>query len=274
MSIQAKPVAGMTARIERITPAIAKDMIASTAIRQRTINRGNVEAIKRAIRAGQWTVNGEAIKLDVYGNLLDGQHRLTAVVETGITIETFVVRNVGTETFTTIDTGRMRRSYDVLGMIGEADPMALSAAIRIAEPMLVDNKLPMSRKTVMSADDQIAFLELFPGIRQYASMAMLAKSKGLARSLIWGTLFFIGERTGDHVAVQEFGRRVLLGHNLDAKSPEYALREYLLSRKAGTDRDRNGMVVTIIRGWNAHRKGRSVSRLQSAHDNVIPEVAK
>ena len=46
------------------------------------------------MRNGLWELNGAAIVIDEFGNLIDGQHRLSAVVESGTTQQFVVVRNV------------------------------------------------------------------------------------------------------------------------------------------------------------------------------------
>ena len=43
---------------------------------------------------GKWRLNGKTICFDSTGRLLNGQHRLSAVVRSGVTLTTVVVRGL------------------------------------------------------------------------------------------------------------------------------------------------------------------------------------
>ena len=69
--------AKITAKVETITPEIAKTMLGEN-VNNRRISRDNVNLFAREIRNGEWRFNGEAIKFSKDGRLLDDQHRLLA----------------------------------------------------------------------------------------------------------------------------------------------------------------------------------------------------
>ena len=46
------------------------------------------------MKAGKWCLNGEAIEFDTNGKLKNGQHRLRAVIKSGVAIDCVVVRGV------------------------------------------------------------------------------------------------------------------------------------------------------------------------------------
>lgn len=60
----------------------------------RKINRNTVAAYAADMKAGKWLLNGEAIVFDKDGNLLNGQHRLTAVYESDVKIKSVVIWGV------------------------------------------------------------------------------------------------------------------------------------------------------------------------------------
>lgn len=63
----------------------------------RLIQRIRVEQYKRDMVAGMWQFTGESISFYKNGELKDGQHRLTAIVETGIPQAFVVVRGIPVE---------------------------------------------------------------------------------------------------------------------------------------------------------------------------------
>lgn len=89
-------------------------------------NRGNrplsldrVEDYSRAMRFGLWKLTHQGVAFSKRGRLLDGQHRLHAIVDAGVTICLHVSWGLAGNTFDVIDTGRARTVADMLnGMNG------------------------------------------------------------------------------------------------------------------------------------------------------------
>jgi hypothetical protein len=82
--------------VQRIAvgPELARQWIAHSAIapRRHTIHEDKVHQFAELMRTGRWTDTWVPIMLDRDGNLVNGLHRLSAVVESGCT----VVLNVAT----------------------------------------------------------------------------------------------------------------------------------------------------------------------------------
>ena len=68
--------------IVTITPEEAAKML-ETNQRNRNVSKNAVAAMARDMTAGHWRLNGEAIRIDGDGNLIDGQHRFSACVMSG-----------------------------------------------------------------------------------------------------------------------------------------------------------------------------------------------
>lgn len=101
--------------VETITPAIARAYLASNQS-NRKVTVTNVKDLAAAIRRGEWRLTHQGIAFSCTGRLLDGQHRLLAVVEAGQPITTVVSRGLPEETFMALDIGKKRSYADVLGM--------------------------------------------------------------------------------------------------------------------------------------------------------------
>jgi len=99
----------------------------------RNIRARVVSAYARDMESGRWLTTGETIKLGHNGELLDGQHRLEAIVTTGIAQRMLVVRDLDPEARRVIDTGAIRTGGDALRMagMGGGNPYALAAAARL-----------------------------------------------------------------------------------------------------------------------------------------------
>lgn len=117
----------ITAKVETITPEIAKTMLGEN-VNNRRISRDNVNLFAREIRNGEWRFNGEAIKFGKDGRLLDGQHRLLAVIAADKPLTTLVIRGLEDETQQTMDSGKTRTLGDVLTLRGEKKSTQLAAS--------------------------------------------------------------------------------------------------------------------------------------------------
>jgi len=117
------------ARVETITPSIAKELLDNNN-HNRKQRKANVRAIEDALRSGSWQVTGQTIIISKTNQLMDGQHRLQAVMNTGISMQHLVVRGVENDVFHTIDTGKPRQASDVLSIAGIPNHSAVATLIK------------------------------------------------------------------------------------------------------------------------------------------------
>lgn len=86
---------------------------------ERPISQICVSKLVNKHKAGHWiNLNGDTICFDEEDKLVDGQHRMTMIVKTGIPIVTFVIRGVDKEIYFGKDKGKSRSLKDTLSMKG------------------------------------------------------------------------------------------------------------------------------------------------------------
>lgn len=98
---------------ETITPEIAQKLLA-TVDNPPPEDKKALAHYEAAMRAGGWLQNGQAIKIDTNGKLIDGYHRLKACVNAGVPFRTLVARHVKADILHTIDQHRRRNFTTVL----------------------------------------------------------------------------------------------------------------------------------------------------------------
>ena len=117
--------------IETITPDIAREYLTKNTNNYRPVIRSVVGKYAADIKSGLFEENGNAIVFSKTGVLLDGQHRLYAIVEADKPVTMVVVRDVE-ETCQTFDYQSKRTDVQILrasGIDGYArSPQAISAA--------------------------------------------------------------------------------------------------------------------------------------------------
>lgn len=101
----------MAIEFERITPAMAQSWLNRNK-GNRKLRDGVVEKYAEDMRQGRWTRCAMPISFYVDGEVADGQHRLWAIVESGVPQEFLVLRDLAREDGLNIDTGLSRTIVD------------------------------------------------------------------------------------------------------------------------------------------------------------------
>lgn len=117
----------VSVKVEDITPAKAESWLGK-ASPNRNLRQSKVIEYAEAMKRGEWRLSGESVKWNG-STLIDGQHRLRAIIESGTTVQMVVVRGLDTNAMDVLDTGVKRTLHDVLKIRGEVNTALLSAAL-------------------------------------------------------------------------------------------------------------------------------------------------
>jgi hypothetical protein len=104
--------------VEEVTPEVAQSYLATNMANNRAVRPGWVSELCSIILTGQWDVQHTGIAFDVTGKLIDGQHRLLAIIRTGLAVRMNVTRGVAVRVATSCDGGKIRNPADVLRISG------------------------------------------------------------------------------------------------------------------------------------------------------------
>lgn len=122
---------GLEMIVVDMTPELAQ-YILSRNESNRNIRKAAVNEYRESMRKGYWRLTGQGICLSRDGVLLDGQHRLTAVVQEGISIEMPVIIGVESGAQQYQDSGTKRTQADNLKMFdGEKNTARLVAMCKV-----------------------------------------------------------------------------------------------------------------------------------------------
>lgn len=113
----------MTTIDEVITPAIAREYLKKNTDRNRKLSKKVVENYAATMREGNWYATHQGIAFNAKGELIDGQHRLKAIIEANVPVVMNVTRGVESENgFFAVDIGRKRTMADTINMSDEILP--------------------------------------------------------------------------------------------------------------------------------------------------------
>jgi hypothetical protein len=121
----------MDIEIEEIGPKLAEKYLESNPL-NRSVSTRVVNSYAADMKAGNWKLTGDPIRFDHNGNLLDGQHRLHAIIAADVPVQSVVIRNLDPADRAVVDSGRKRTGANVLEMAGiKGNSMVLSATAAI-----------------------------------------------------------------------------------------------------------------------------------------------
>ena len=252
----------------KVTPAIAQKWLKEKNYADnRPISKSWVDYLARQMEKGLWQENGEPLIFDLDDQLLDGQHRLAAIVKSGITITFDIRRGVATESFTTIDQGRGRTAGQVFGMLGIKNSRAAASVCRLVYNWETTGAPFVGRR--ISPDEINLVWEVYEQeITSALEMAIPLKKSVPAPASILGFCAFLFAKASKKKASAFFAT---LGGGVaeDARDPALVLRNRLFREAVANSRrslPKKAMFGLIIRGWNAYHKGDKVRQLQIKPD--------
>ncbi len=259
-------VAAKTADIESevrihqvtITPEMAMELLEHNHL-NRPLSQAHVNRIAAQIRTGKWRFNGDTIKISDDGEVLDGQHRLWAIIEAKMPVDTIIVYGVKPDAFQTVDTIHRHRSHaDALALVGVAEhrrelAAAIAWLVRFQRGVF---RGPFAR--VENAEVEQMF-EQHPAMAEAVLRAKKAV-RGYASPGLIGFLYYILVNRDPMVAE----RFIVTLENPTAKSvddPFFRLRNYLVNAKLRNGVDAIMTIALTIRAANAAHEGRKIQNL-------------
>lgn len=117
--------------MKTLVTAEMAESILRTNTRNRLPRPSLVEFLAREMIYGRFLYNGESIIISKTNVLLDGQHRLMAIVSSGIACYLNIERGIDDEVMHTIDTGSARVAADVFEMNGIPNSKRVASTTRL-----------------------------------------------------------------------------------------------------------------------------------------------
>lgn len=234
----------------------------------RPLKQTNLEKISRDLREGRWRYTAETIKWSKTGVLLDGQHRLHAIVRTGITARSLVVPGLDDESQEYMDLGTSRGAADVLALSGESNTPILAAAIRLAIQM---ERGGVNNKSVITNSEIYAWLNTHPEMREAVKVESHLKRIMLSRSVVAYCIWHLAHL--DEPATVDFFTD-LAEHRTDgAGDPRSALLSRLTSVKQQSIRlSQEAQISLVFRTWNFVRAGKPLGKIAVHYSGASVDI--
>jgi hypothetical protein len=269
-------------RVQRITPVKAAEMLSANTA-NRPLSRSTVRAFAEAMRRGDWLVTHQGIAFDTAGVLVDGQHRLAAVVEADVAVEMAVFTDVEPDTFDVLDTGKKRNAADVLAIEGEKSSTLLAAMVRAVWQYENRPDASWSGGAAAVTNHQIVqTLEAHPKIRDFLAVGeRIATETGMIKSAAGAAAYLVEQANrGKKAKLAAWHEGVIDGAGLGKNDPRLVFRRtmFAMARKqAGVvqrRRDTREHVALYVKAFNAWAAGETITQLRFTAREPVPAVAK
>lgn len=243
--------------VEAISPGVADKLLTDSKenVKNRKVMDSHVDWLAEQMKIGKWRTNGEPIILDEDGRVLDGQHRLYAVMMSGVTIETLVTRGVDRSTFATIDTGAGRKVGDVLTMMDETRGATLAAVLGWLHRYETGKMLWAAKASGFSPQVAQALLKKNVGIRDEMAWAgTIGRSNIYLKRVPLTALAFLRYVFGQHKPNKAHEFFDLLGEIRQDQlgTPTKVLRDWLVKDEStATPAETLEKMAVVVKAWGA-----------------------
>lgn len=270
----------LRSKVQTITPKKAAEWLEANTT-NRPISTPVVRGFAEAMKRGDWIVTHQGIAFDVNGTLIDGQHRLAAIVEADVPVDVMVFNDVDESTFDVLDTGKRRNAADVLAIGGEKSSIMLAAMVRAV--WLFENRpdLNWSGGAAGVTNHQIVqTLEAHPKLRDFTGIGeKIAGATGMIKSAA-GAASYLVEQANRRAKLDPWYAGIIEGVGLDKTDPRLAFRKVMFSmarKQAGQTlrrRDTREHVALYVKAFNAWATGEQLPQLRFSSRDTMPRIAK
>ena len=270
----------MSTVTENITPAKAQEYL-RTSKGNRPISKIYVRSYADTMKKGAWMLNGVPIIFDTEGHLLDGHHRLLAVIEANIPVRFDVRRGAPSDAFTTYDTGRHRNLGQILAMQSVKHYNLVGSIVNANETLIALGRLCANNVTLQAcrhtlADSYERYCKDPQGYSAVADYISIIQGKCRIIPASWaGGLYYYLSHTGgyeEHVIRPFFD---CLFELASTKVPSAALlRDSIINKTiGGTKLNAATLWVYIVKAWNGYITDK-VPKILRYQENTesIPEL--
>lgn len=264
MSNQQTELSAPTTSIVNVTPDQAATWLAEHNIHNRTLRESRVAQYARDMEADRWQFNGDPIRFALDGSLLDGQHRLSAVMRSGKTVPMVVIWGLANSAQETMDTGAARSMADALSLRGEQAAKYLAAIARrlVQYDRSVNTDGGASNPTFA---EMHTYIGANPDIRRAVEVAQRSQGARLpAPPSSVGAAYFVCARKDVPSAETFFITQLIECIGLrEGDAARALLRRFQNENLAGRQMHPDDVFRYSIQAWNHFRAGNAITKLQA-----------
>lgn len=242
--------------------------------RNRPLLPSRLRSYSEQMKSGAWQYNpADPIVFAADGRLLNGQHRLEALIRAGVTLSFDVVHGADAGLFTVLDSGARRSAKDALAIAGIVPGHARSVGacarllVQYASRGMLDRSLNPTNEQIIAVVERNHWIA--SSVAEGAGRRVGATAVGRSAP----GMFVRGLTSQTGIAGDEFWRGVETGEELARGDVRLQLRTAWTHPSGGSPSKRVNAVAIGIKAWNYWTEGRRVGVLKFMSTEPFPDVA-
>lgn len=154
--------------IVTITPEIATELLTLNFTRNRNMSATRITQYANAIKNGEWGLSTDAIGISKSGYLINGQHRLNAVMESNIPTQFIVLTGIPDDSVYYLDGGLARSIASQLRIANEDKLYGNNTAVAFVKSLLAKSGTPEKTIRCLTATEVEGYITRYYNLCKYA----------------------------------------------------------------------------------------------------------
>lgn len=257
----------MKTKVETITPYKAKDLLKRNT-KNRPVSDKRVRHYSRLMKDGKWYLTHQGIAISENDVIIDGQHRLLAIIMANTSVDVNITYGLDDETFKYVDVGYTRTLSNIFAIENIPNyakhSSGLSKYFSLKDKM-IDVNTASDRSRIDSSDTHDDYLifyyaheELLVKIQKqtskyYSSYRILKNSE-----LYSYFCFLMFNRDHSFEEIKNFFDNVyMFNHDGRSTAPQLLFQKLISNATGVTEIKSKHKSALINKAWNYYKKGRS-----------------
>ena len=264
----------MDCQVVTVTPEMANDILLRNT-RNRPIIQSRVLEFEAQLLRGEMQLTHQGIAISETNVLLDGQHRLMAIANTGIPAAMLLSYGLPDSVFAVLDTGAKRRPGDVLSMEGAKNASTAAAGIKLyilyneAPKLVWTGKIPIQIVSTSRIDDE------YNSDKETWTWASTAASQSHAKKICTPgpmcCLLYLAHmhHRYSRAFLEAFSMQIKIGDNLQPGNPILAYRNKMISTTYNSAQSR---LADYVKLFNAYATAQQLKIFKSQQYPPMPSL--
>jgi hypothetical protein len=269
-----------------ITPEYANELLRMN-INNRNVRQTKVDALAASMKKGEWELSNDAITVSEGNILLNGQHRLMAVVQSGVPCEFILLTGVSDSSFDIMDTPTLRRVSDVLQRKGGSNTVRAEATISKYLAFLHDKENGYETLTrydassPASASTRREKIKAWEKLGEYVSKWLTFVDRAYTRGISLAPIaqvaalcmFLEIDMKHPEEKIKNFLEELFVADKVTNKTCLYVRKKLIRHKMKSEILHKNDILRFVVRAWNDFLLGREASLIVVSADSfnyIIP----
>ena len=262
-----------------ITPEYANELLRMN-INNRNVRQTKVDALAASMKKGEWELSNDAITISEGNILLNGQHRLLAIVQSGVPCDFILLTGVSNSSFDIMDTPTLRRVSDVIQRKGGSNSVRAESTISKYLAFVLDKEngwetlarydasCPASAST--RREKIKTYDKLGDCVSKWLTLVDRAYTRGVSLAPIAQVaalcVFLEIDLKHSEEKIKEFLEELFVADKVTNKTCVYVRKKLIRHKMKSEILHRNDILRYVVRAWNDFLLGKETTTISSTAD--------